>query len=524
MIATLAVALLVTEMATAYSVRLTRPERFWRPDSGFLAMMKVIRETPGQAVFDWPFCVAGGNGIGTGKIGRFYGLQSGISVLQVYHGKKIVGNYFGRLHPDLIRPYLDAGWDSLFVPDSREFRTARVQRRDFFPSEWDFVEAFFKLNDFAGIVLYADLLPPETLATFHSRFGPPTAVARGEPYGRIEFIAKKPEWRALVDPVAGRNLRLKRRGAPWEPGRRVAFTDLVVQDYLGVGWGGANTEGQVAEVRFALDRIEPLYWSLRARPLGPQRVLVELNGHPLETVRLGGGEETFTQRLPVEWLERNNTIVLRLPDACSPKSMGLNSDLRILSLTASWMALQRHAMPAPSLDEPLAMDREDVEAFLGSGWGQGERKFGLRSTRGKAARIHFGLDKVEQLVVTLDAQTVGRQRVEFVLNGQSILATEGDGAWGRIDVALPPGLLRADNELLIRLPDARSPRSVGVGTDDRVLGLAVRTLEFRSASAGPAPPSGSPGGSDRNLRPGGSDSPGSPAGLPAHQRGQRLSP
>ena len=481
-VALLGVALLAVEAATAYDICFTVPKHFWAPDRQFLEMMARIRETPGAAVFDWPFCIAGGNGVGTGELGRFYGLQAGISSLQAFHGKKIVGKYFGRLHPDQLWAYRRAGWPCLFLPDDRDGNTARHQRRNFLPWEWAFLEEFVKADDFAGIVLYTDILPPETVAEFHARFGEPVAKARGYPYGAIEFIPKRPEWRALLDPVRGRQLRLENRPVPWPLGQRVRMDEPRMENWVRGGWDGANTEGRRAEVAFGLDRIEPLYWVMRLRPYGRQRMSVELNGHEVASSRLLGGPETVVVALPVEWLSSDNLVVLHLPDAHSPKSLGHGGDYRVLGIRADWLEVGRHRYPKPPLGVRLAMDGREVEDFLGSGWGEGEPELGLRSTRGHAASIRFGVDDARSLVLSLEVQTVGRQRLTVELNGVRVWDGTGDGAWITGSLTLPAAALKRDNELVFLLPDAHSPKSAGASLDDRVLGLAARWIRFEPAS------------------------------------------
>lgn len=200
-------ALLGVEATTAYRTYLIKDWHHFRPDAAFTALMATIRATPGEAVLDWPFCVAGGNGVATNQLCRFYGQQSGIAWLQTHHGKNVVGKYFGRLHPDQIRPYIEAGWPRLFVPDDPNAFKARRQQRDLTPEEWAFLERFVSLGDFAGVLLYPDLLPPETVAGFHARLGPPAAAA-ASPYGRLEFIPKPEAWRGRVDVSAARALAL----------------------------------------------------------------------------------------------------------------------------------------------------------------------------------------------------------------------------------------------------------------------------------------------------------------------------
>ncbi len=181
------VVLLTAEAVTAYSA-CSRPKPPALDDPAFALFTNAVRRAPGEAVLDWPFCLVGGNGVGGSSTGGFYGRLAGISVLQAFHGKKIVGKYFGRLHPDQIQPYLEAGWGDMFMPDDRDSHRARRQDHDFSPQQWAFLERFVRTHDFCGIILYTDLLPRATVAGFHRRFGEPFVRYRGRPWGGMEFI------------------------------------------------------------------------------------------------------------------------------------------------------------------------------------------------------------------------------------------------------------------------------------------------------------------------------------------------
>ena len=355
--------LLTVEGVTAYSIALLQPRRaFYHPDAAFTRLVEAIRSAPGEAVLDWPFCLAGGNGVGTGELCPFYAYEAGNTMfMQQLDKKKAVANYFGRLHPEQIRPYFAAGWPRMFFADKPDPFQASHQRRDFLPQEWEFLQRFFVLDDFCGVLLYTDRLPASTVEGFHRRFGTPVAVATGTPFGRLEFILKKPEWRGLVDKEAGVKLTLPFVPPPLPVGR-LEMGDPAAAEYLRSGWGGyerryRSSSGHAAELAFSLARIEPLSLTLKANTFQRERVRVLLNGTLLEDVAHDGSRfVVHIVPLPASLLAESNVIRFELPDAHSPKSVGLNDDTRVLGLTIEWLAIG----PAKEAAAHPACDRLDA--------------------------------------------------------------------------------------------------------------------------------------------------------------------
>ncbi len=196
------------EMCSAYAYLGQRTKYLIAPDSSFYEFNKTVSSAPGEAVMEWPFTVAGGNGVGIAELGIFYRFQDGSQALQAFHDKKIMGGYLGRLYPSQIEPLLNAGWHVLSLPDVLDMWRVEKQRRDFAAVEWAFLEEFFRKNDFCGIIVYVDLLPEETVQGFHQRFGPPLAATEFPPAGRLEFIPKPQQWAAEADRDAGRKVKL----------------------------------------------------------------------------------------------------------------------------------------------------------------------------------------------------------------------------------------------------------------------------------------------------------------------------
>jgi hypothetical protein len=338
------VLLLAVEGGTAYRIALLQPHRtFYHPGAAFTELVSAIRSAPGEALLDWPWCLAGGNGVG---LCPFYQYESGNTMfLQQFDHKKAVANYFGRLHPDQIRPYFAAGWPRMFFPDNPDMHQARHQSRDFLPKEWEFLQRFFVLNDFCGILLYTDRLPAATVDGFHRRFGEPVAVATGTPFGRLEFIPKKAEWRGLVDREAGVRLTLPFVPPPLPVGR-LEMGDPAAAEYLRSGWGGYEREYRssnehAAEIGFSLSRIEPLRLTIKANTFQRERVRILLNGTPLEDLTHDGSRfVVYGVSLPASLLAESNIVRFELPDAHSPKSVGINDDTRVLGLTIEWLTIE----------------------------------------------------------------------------------------------------------------------------------------------------------------------------------------
>ena len=172
----------------------------------FYAYMKTVKNAPGEAVMDWPFCIASGNGVGTDFLGRFYYLNNAVGFMQRYHGKKIVGNYFGRLSMMQIAPFFRAGWNKMFHPDHPSPFKSKRQAVPMTEPEWDFFDKFYTLNDFCGINLYPSLLAPGDKQKFHERFGKPeirSTVANGL---EVVFIAKDQMRRSKVKKSEGKKI------------------------------------------------------------------------------------------------------------------------------------------------------------------------------------------------------------------------------------------------------------------------------------------------------------------------------
>jgi hypothetical protein len=179
------VAMAAIETATAYAAFAYVP---FRPDASFCAYERAIHDAPGEAVLDWPFCIAGGNAVATEDLCPYYALTSTTYAYRRFHRKDVVGLLLSRMAPEQAKPFYDLDLPALFHPDVKEIRTSRRQTQCFDDREWAIFDGFYRAHAFAGISLYPDLLPPGCPEQFFARYGQPVAETRLPAEGRAVFL------------------------------------------------------------------------------------------------------------------------------------------------------------------------------------------------------------------------------------------------------------------------------------------------------------------------------------------------
>lgn len=321
-IAVLLVLLACTEVYTAYSIKVDSYKPY-SLDKNFLNYMAFVRQQPGEAVLDWPFCVAGGNGVGTDAFCPYYRKNYAIHTFQRFHHKKVVGYTYGRLHPLQIEPYVQAGWDSLFFPDTNDFSEAKQQQRCFSSSEWNFFTDFYKFNDFAGINLYTDLLPENCLNEFYQRFGTPSIETKVVDTGRVQFIAKSPQLRKQLNLALGKTVKF----TPYLDGLEANFlTDIKPSGFKEVtGLSKIEQNEQNSKWRWALGAETKITFNLRkpqplqlgfslTSPINNQNINIELNGTPIYTSINLNKSDVASRTTILQGFTGLNTITFKYKD------------------------------------------------------------------------------------------------------------------------------------------------------------------------------------------------------------------
>ena len=137
------------------------------------------------------------------------------------------------------------------------------------------------------------------------------------------------------------------------PGQTIQMTTSEISDCLWYGWSGAEpefrwTDGTEAGIVFAIGEITPLSMQIKAQPflaagkVPKQTLYVALNGHNIAQMELTDDHVSdLSVDLPVKYLARENRLILGLPDATSPESIGINNDQRLLGLAVREITLVR---------------------------------------------------------------------------------------------------------------------------------------------------------------------------------------
>lgn len=348
LVSALLVFLACTEIYTAYSLKLNH-QPLYSLDNSFFQYMNYVKEQPGEAVLDWPFCVIGGNGVGAlQNLCPYYTRNGSIFALRRFHHKKVMGQYFGRLHPSQLKPYIEAGWDQMFVPNEQDIFKASNQKRCFNSEEWAFFTDFYKFNDFAGINLYVDFLPQDCVENFYTRFGTPTVETKVPGAGLVKFIPKSSELRDLVNLNLGGHLKL-------ETFINYAEADLLkFQLPYGLNVNGLSTietPSQGSLGRWGLGPETLLRFNLPAsqsislvfsfiNPIEGQDIVVEANGVNLDKMVNLSQNTNIQRRLEFKGISGWNTVVFRYKDWNKGKVTFAPGDDRNMTVKFTQLAIE----------------------------------------------------------------------------------------------------------------------------------------------------------------------------------------
>lgn len=154
------------------------------------AYFDTVSKAPGKGLLEWPFCIASANSSITQDLCPYYNQISTAYAYRRFHQKSTVSIYLSRVHETQLKHWLDDGWRDMFMPDDPKREHPKKELRCFSDEQWAKFDALYRNNDFAGIQLYADLLPTECVTQFHERYGMPKASEIFPRVGRVEFLPR----------------------------------------------------------------------------------------------------------------------------------------------------------------------------------------------------------------------------------------------------------------------------------------------------------------------------------------------
>ena len=177
-------------------------------------------------------------------------------------------------------------------------------------------------------------------------------------------------------------------------------------------------------------------------------------------------------------------IELDFPDAASPQQFDLSSDSRMLGIAISSITFDK--ADSIELDSLISFDKEsNTNIFMTSGWSQAEQNFTWNNS--KSTQLVLPIEPSDQDLV-LEASlhpfiVPGKhdsQMVNVFINGNPIdqwmFTEEGE----QEKTLIIPNSWTSQGVLSINLemPDAKSPKELGVSEDARKLAIAIHSISL----------------------------------------------
>jgi hypothetical protein len=147
-----------------------------------------------------------------------------------------------------------------------------------------------------------------------------------------------------------------------------------------------------------------------------------------------------------------------------------------------------HDYPLVETRTRIDFTRQEANQYLWYGWSGPEA--GLRWSEAKEAALVFSLREIKDVSLRLKLMPflakglLDEQRLTVELNGQP-LETQSfrEIKDYQLSLKLPAAMLREQNVLVFKLPDAVSPESLKLTIDQRPLGIAVKWMELEPETA-----------------------------------------
>jgi hypothetical protein len=230
--------------------------------------------------------------------------------------------------------------------------------------------------------------------------------------------------------------------------------------------------------------------------------------------RYGDNNEERKFIIPVQLVAPSSytEVIFKVKEPRSPQTVGLNSDIRVLGLgikafkvnssSVKWNKAARFGM----LEYPAAIENEiqtfgsvkenewigtgrnsPLSRLLFMGWGDAEDwgRWGLGASHTLLLPLNTGVYKYWSIYLTartMNTKNFPKQVVTVYVNNALIatLTFTKHEKWEEKKITIPQELLNETKltEIEFRVAEPRSPKSIGVYPDSRLLGMALRRIKL----------------------------------------------
>lgn len=186
--------------------------------------------------------------------------------------------------------------------------------------------------------------------------------------------------------------------------------------------------------------------------------------------------------IPEELLNKPITeLVFKMPDAASPNMQRTGQDRRVLGMAVKSMVL-RKAKKSDYRQNINFGQTGTASNYMISGWSVTEKE--STWTDGNSALLKIPIHAIQgDLLLRIKfcpmiIEGRNRQRIAVTINGHTLANWQCDKNIGREESIVIPAKLISESFLEVRfdLPDAVTPRDLGIGDDNRKLGIALYNI------------------------------------------------
>jgi hypothetical protein len=191
-------------------------------------------------------------------------------------------------------------------------------------------------------------------------------------------------------------------------------------------------------------------------------------------------------KLPLTLHKGLNVINLKISGGCNTTSNNFEQDVNSCWIMALQPALLKITHPFEIGDNINFADGGNSNQYITTGWSGQEP--GSIWTDGNQATLNLFMDEIpDNVILDLHALAftgpgLNNQTLFLSINNKDLPdPIVLDGVMRSVTVPIAPGYLeRGSNEITLHLPNATSPKSLGLYDDPRQLGVAVSSISFKS--------------------------------------------